>query len=43
MEFANATGIKPKTVVFDGIDKAPAAYAAMRKGEFRVVIKIASE
>lgn len=43
MEFAQAKGIRSKTVVFDGIDKAPEAYTAMRQGEFRVVIKIADE
>lgn len=43
MEFAHAQKIKCKTVVFDGIDKAPEAYAAMRKGEYRVVIKMDDE
>lgn len=43
MEFAHAKNIQSKTVVFDGIDKAPEAYAAMRQGEYRVVIKIADE
>lgn len=43
MEFAHRHGIKTKTVVFHGIDKAPEAYDAMMKGESRVVIKIADE
>lgn len=43
MEFAQANNIRSKTVVFDGIDKAPEAYTAMRQGEYRVVIKIADE
>ncbi|CAM9452463.1 unnamed protein product [Sphacelaria rigidula] len=40
LEFAHKHGIKPTKVIFDGIEKAPDAYAAMRKGEFRVVIKM---
>lgn len=40
MEFAQRHGIKPTTVVFEGVEKAPEAYAAMRKGEYRVVIKM---
>ena len=43
MEFAHAHKIVPKTVVFEGIDKAPEAYAAMRQGVYRVVIKVADE
>ena len=43
MEFAHHHGIVPKLVVFEGIDKAPEAYAAMMKGEYRVVLKIADE
>ena len=43
MEFAHLHGIAPKTVVFNGIDKAPEAYDAMIKGEYRVVVKIADE
>ena len=43
MEFAHLHGITPKTVVFNGIDKAPEAYDAMIKGEYRVVVKIADE
>lgn len=43
MEFAQLHGIAPKTVVFDGIENAPEAYAAMRKGEYRVVVRVASE
>lgn len=40
MAFAHLHGIAPKTIVFEGLDTAPEAYAAMRKGEFRVVVKI---
>ncbi|CAM9519849.1 unnamed protein product, partial [Sphacelaria rigidula] len=40
MEFAHKHGIKPSKVMFDGIEKAPDAYAAMRRGEYRVVIKL---
>lgn len=43
LEFAQQHGIAPKTIVFEGIDSAPDAYAAMRKGDFRVVIKLSSE
>lgn len=43
IEFAHHHKIKPKTIVFEGIDKAPEAYAAMRKGYYRVVMKIASD
>ncbi|CAM9269476.1 unnamed protein product [Ectocarpus sp. 13 AM-2016] len=43
MEFAQAKGVRCKLAVFDGIDKAPEAYAAMRAGEYRVVIKVADE
>ena len=43
MEFAHHHDIVPKLVVFEGIDKAPEAYAAMMKGEYRVVLKIADE
>lgn len=43
MEFAHSHNISAKTVVFEGIDKAPEAYAAMRQGVNRVVIKIADE
>lgn len=43
MEFAHRHGIVSKTIVFDGIDKAPEAYDAMRRGEYRVVIKVASD
>lgn len=43
LEFAKLHGIVPKTMVFNGIDKAPEAYSAMMKGEHRVVIKIADE
>lgn len=40
MEFAHMHRIKPSKVVFEGIEKAPEAYAAMRKGAYRVVIKM---
>lgn len=43
MEFAHQHKIEPKTVVFDGVSKAPEAYAAMRSGQYRVVIKVASD
>lgn len=43
MEFAHFHKIGSKTVVFDGIEKAPEAYAAMRKGVYRVVIRVADE
>lgn len=43
MEFAQRHGIVPRTVVFDGIDKAPEAYEAMRSGLYRVVIRVASD
>lgn len=43
MEFAHSHNISAKTVVFEGIDKAPEAYTAMRQGVYRVVIKIADE
>eukprot|EP00903_Cladosiphon_okamuranus_P011987 g11256.t1 len=43
MEFAHFHKIGSKTVVFEGIDKAPQAYAAMRQGVYRVVIKVADE
>jgi len=43
MEFAHIHKINSKLVVFDGIDKAPEAYAAMRRGAYRVVIKMADE
>lgn len=43
MEFAHRHNIVSKIVVFDGIDEAPAAYAAMRDGEYRVVIKMTDD
>lgn len=43
MEFAHTHNIRSKIVAFDGVDKAPEAYAAMMKGEYRVVIKVADE
>ncbi|CAN0156641.1 unnamed protein product [Ascophyllum nodosum] len=43
LEFAHLNGIEPRTVVFDGVDKAPEAYAAMIRGEYRVVLKIAHD
>ena len=43
MEFAHLHGITAKTVVFEGVDEAPQAFAAMRRGEYRVVIKVATE
>lgn len=43
MEFAHAHKIESKLVVFEGIDKAPEAYEAMRQGEYRVVIKVAEK
>lgn len=43
MEFAQTHNIRSKTVVFDGVDKAPQAFAAMKDGEYRVVIKVADE
>lgn len=41
--FAHQHNIKPKTIVFEGIDKAPEAYAAMRNGDYRVVLKVATD
>lgn len=43
IEFAHQHNIKPKTIVFEGIDKAPEAYAAMRNGDYRVVLKVATD
>lgn len=43
MEFAQAHNIRSKIVLFDGIDKAPEAFAAMKDGEYRVVIKVSDE
>lgn len=43
IEFSHQHGIKPKTVVFEGVDRAPEAYAAMRNGDYRVVIKVATD
>eukprot|EP00904_Undaria_pinnatifida_P009051 jgi/Undpi1/5276/HiC_scaffold_2.g00557.m1 len=43
IEFAHIHGIKPKTVVYEGIDNAPEAYKAMRNGDYRVVIRVATE
>lgn len=43
MEFAQAHNIRSKVVLFDGVDKAPDAFAAMKQGEYRVVIKMADE
>lgn len=41
MEFAHAHNIKSKIVLFEEVDKAPEAFAAMMEGEYRVVIKMA--
>lgn len=43
IEFAHQHEIKPKTVVFEGIDRAPEAYTAMNNGEYRVVIRVATD
>ena len=43
IEFAHLHGIKPKTIVFEGIESAPEAYMAMRNGDYRVVIKVAND
>lgn len=43
MEFAHQDKIKPQTAVFEVIDKVPEAYAAMRRGNYRVVIIVASD
>lgn len=43
LEFAHAHGIVPRMTIFEGVEKAPDAYKAMRDGEYKVVIRMACE